>query len=39
MLLLPSRRLTRPRRLLHKNQAVRSLRPQKPSLLLPIKAR
>jgi hypothetical protein len=39
MRLLPSRSLTRPRRRLHKNRVVKSLRPQKPSLLQPIRGR
>jgi hypothetical protein len=39
MPLLPSRSLTRPRRRLHKNRVVKSLRPQKPSLLQPIRGR
>ena len=39
MPLLPSRSLTRPHRRLHKNRVVKSLRPQKPSLLQPIRGR
>ena len=39
MPLLPSRSLTGPLRRLRKNRVVKSLRPQKPSLLQPIKGR
>ena len=39
MPLLPNRSLARPRRRLHKSRVVKSLRPQKPSLLQPNKGR